>query len=225
MCCVLRIGCHHHAEHFSMRRMGCGLRRVAVSLAATDAAPSCTVEFDSIIPMTNIWLEFALRTTQWNFGVPRSVRRQHTHTHTHTAELLLFRGKAPGEEKIVFGAAYPPKIDFRVDTRRLTTTFTKSIHQKLTRDAAAFALFNFMFQTLPFHWRQTCSRYACNYKIKWFRLFWRIAHLPYTTCYRTGMMNTNKFIAGCCNVEVWLFLVHEKCIRYPDIFDKLWTNW
>lgn len=27
-------------------------------------------------------------------------------------------------------------------------------------------------------------------------------HLPHTPCYRTGMMYTNKFIAGCRNMEV-----------------------
>lgn len=37
-------------------------------------------------------------------------------------------------------------------------------------------------------------------------------------------MNSNEFIAGGCYMEVGLFLVYKKCIRYPDVLNELWTD-
>lgn len=45
--------------------------------------------------------------------------------------------------------------------------------------------------------------------------------LPDTPRDRTGVMNANKFITGGCYVEVRLFFVYKKCIRYPYVLNEL----
>lgn len=49
--------------------------------------------------------------------------------------------------------------------------------------------------------------------------------LPNTPSDATSVMNTNKLVTRSCNMEVWLFLVDEECVRYPDAFYKIGPNW
>lgn len=47
---------------------------------------------------------------------------------------------------------------------------------------------------------------------------------PYTSCNRSGMMNTNEFVACSGNVKIWLLLIDKKRIGNPNIFYEFWSN-
>ena len=46
-------------------------------------------------------------------------------------------------------------------------------------------------------------------------------HVPYAPSDAASVMYANELVAGRSHVKVWLFLVDEKRVRHPNVFDKL----